>query len=307
MKEKILTKYLNVLLILHGPDTYRSRRKLREIIEEYCKKAVGNFNLHRFDAEENDLSGVNQLMEASSLFGGKKLVVVENALSSENFKSSEFKSLKDTIVVFWDRELNEQGKKHLAEIEPYADKTQEFKNLTKEHARQWIQEEAKHRGVRLYPAHLAYLDQFGSDLWAVSNELDKVAAGSSAEFKNLPQAGSRSVNIFTLGDTFFTSKKEALRILLGLMHEGHDEFNIFSYLLNHARTLLTVKAYSEMREPLMASHGIHPFVIKKAAAIVRGLSMMELRQVFQRFFEEDLRIKIGLSTPRDSLFGMLVS
>lgn len=294
-------------MILYGPDTYRSRIKLREIIEEYCKKAAGNFNLHRFDADESDLSGINKLIDASSLFGGKKLVVVENALFSENFKSLKFKSLQDTVAVFWDRELNEQSKKNLAEIEPYADKIQEFKNLSKEQVRYWIQEEAKHRGVQLYPAHLVCLEQFGSDLWAVSNELDKIAAGSSAEFKNLPQAGSRSVNIFTLGDTFFTSKKEALRILLGLMHDGHDEFNIFSYLANHARTLLTVKAYSEMREPVLVSHGIHPFVIKKAAAVVRGLSMMELRRVFQRFFEEDLKIKIGLSTPRDSLFGMLVS
>lgn len=294
-------------MILYGPDTYRSRRKLREIIEEYCKKAAGNFNLHRFDAEEeNDLSGVSQLMDSSSLFGGKKLVVIENALSSGNFNPTNFKSLKDTIVVFWDRELNEQSKKKLAEIESYADKIQEFKNLSKEQVRRWIQEEAKHRGVRLYPAHLACLEQFGSDLWAISNELDKIAAGSPADFKNSPLAESRDLNIFSLGDTFFTSRKEALRILLGLIHDGYDEFNIFSYLLNHARTLLTVKAYSEMREPILASHGIHPFVIKKATAIVRGLSMVELQQVFQRFFEEDLRIKIGLSTPRDSLFLMLV-
>lgn len=278
-----------------------------EIIEGYCKKTASNFNLHRFDADESDLSGVNNLIDASSLFGGKKLVVIENALSGEKFKSPNFQSVKETIIIFWDRELNEQGKKHLAEIEPYADKIQEFKNLTKEQVRRWIQEEAKHRGVRLYPAHIACLEQFGSDLWAVSNELDKIAAGSSAEFKNLPQTGLRSINVFALGDTFFTSKKDALRILFGLMREGHDEFNIFSYLASHARTLLTVKAYSEMREPVLASHGIHPFVIKKAAAVVRGLSMMELHQVFQRFFEEDLKIKSGLSIPRDSLFLMLVS
>lgn len=111
--------------------------------------------------------------------------------------------------------------------------------------------------------------------------------------------------IFKLGDVFFTSPKEARRHLLTLLASGHDERRIFSYLANQARTLLLVKSYMEAREPVPAYHKIHPFVVNKASAAVRGFSTADLRQTLQGFFEEDLRIKTGSSTPKDSLLRLL--
>lgn len=112
--------------------------------------------------------------------------------------------------------------------------------------------------------------------------------------------------IFRLGDTFFTSPREGLRTLLGMLHEGRDDFNIFSYLANHARTLITVKHYSGSGKDVPPSHGIHPYVIKKAAALVRGLSQEKLAASIRQFFAEDHKIKTGISRPRDSLLSLLV-
>ena len=39
---------------LYGPDTYRSRQKLKQIIEEFQKKSGGHLSLEKFDAEKDD-------------------------------------------------------------------------------------------------------------------------------------------------------------------------------------------------------------------------------------------------------------
>lgn len=124
------------------------------------------------------------------------------------------------------------------------------------------------------------------------------------EFR-MPSSPTDDKAIFKLGDVFFTSQREARRRLLELLASGEDERYVFSYLANQARTLLAVKSYMEAREPVPTSVGIHPYVIKKASALVHRLSMEEIGQMLRRFFEEDLRVKTGLSTPKDSLLRLL--
>lgn len=111
--------------------------------------------------------------------------------------------------------------------------------------------------------------------------------------------------IFRLGDTFFTSPRAGLRTLLGMLHEGRDDFNIFSYLANHARTLVTAKHYSESGKDVSPSHGIHPYVIKKAAVLVRNMSAEKLKINLLGFFAEDHKIKVGASKPKDSLLSLI--
>lgn len=124
------------------------------------------------------------------------------------------------------------------------------------------------------------------------------------EFKVVQRPPAPSSSIFRLGDTFFTSPREGLRLLLGLLHQGHDDFNIFSYLANHARTLAIARHYLDRREPVPAEHGIHPYVVKKAENAARSLSGASLPRALKIFFEEDNRIKTGLSKPRESLIRM---
>lgn len=115
-----------------------------------------------------------------------------------------------------------------------------------------------------------------------------------------------NTNIFKLGDTFFTDKKEALRNLIGLLDSGHDEMNIFSYLVNHARTLATIKFYNDRQKPIPANHKIHPYVVKKASAMTRAFPPDYLPEFLQRFFEEDRKIKTGQSRPGESLVAMIL-
>ncbi len=113
-------------------------------------------------------------------------------------------------------------------------------------------------------------------------------------------------SIFQLGDTFFSSRREGLRNLLNLLHQGHEDFNLFSYLVNHGRILCLIKSYEDQKKNVPGHHKIHPYVIKKAAGIVRTLSLGQLHSALRNFFEEDVKIKTGASKAKESLMRMLV-
>ena len=298
-----------MIYILYGPDTYRSRKKLNEIIFEYREKTGSVFDLHRIDADENDLSGLKTLVGMQSLFSSKKLVIVENALATtDKFEILKnilppLKNLSDTVVVLWDRGLDDKAKKRLEEILSLASKVQEFKNLTGEILRRWIEAEASRRGIRLYPVHWAHFDILGGDLWAISNELDKIGLLEDGG-TTTPLFSERTV--FQLSDTFFTHPKDALRHLLALLHHGHDEFQLFSYLASHNRKLLLIKHHLDQKRAIPKDLGIHPYVVQKTSPILRQVPSGHLEEFLQRFFSEDVKIKTGLARPVESLFRLLI-
>lgn len=243
-----------MIYLLYGSDTTRSREKINEIVAEFRQKNGGDLNVHRFDAEETDMTAIKSALETPSLFARKKLAVIKY-LSLVPERSGlypvleKIKGDRDTIVLLGERELDE---KQLAELRSFCNKVQEFK-------------------------------------------LSKVNGQMS------------NVNIFHLGDTFFSSPREGLRALLELLHQGHDEKNVFAYLANHLRSLLTIKTYAEKNQPLPSSTGIHPYVAKKAALIIRQHTVSSLTDLLKRFFREDVKIKTGLSKPKESLLHILLS
>lgn len=297
-----------MIYLLYGPDTYRSRQKLNEIIAGYRERAGSDLNLHRFDAAEDDFAALKIALETGSLFSPKKLVVVEQAFSTPHWEALHASVLAhrgstDTIVVLRDGALGEEAKKRLAEISPLTDKAQEFALLVGAGVERWIRQEAASRGLILSPVEFLVLAAKGGDLWAIANELDKLAVSDRGEKSGGAALAARTPKVFDLGDTFFSAPRQGLRHLLSLLSHGHEDMHLFSYLTNHARTLLAVKISQETHQPLKL--GIHPFVVKKASQIVRTLSRDQLHSFFCRFFEEDWRIKVGLSRPQDSLIRML--
>lgn len=296
-----------MLYLLHGSDTYRSRQKLREIIAEYQTKYSSDLNLHRFDAEDDDPAVLKQIGESNGLFAAKQLLVVEYALSSiwdfDVLAGLAGRSAHDldTLVVLWDRELDAVGKKHLSEVKKHLVKIQEFVSLAGARREQWVREEAIRRKADLSPSEIRTLAVSSMDSWGIAQVIEKSALGM-----RVAAAGPAGTNVFALGDAFFTSPKDGLRRLLELLAASEDEFGLFSYLANHSRTLAIVKHYADQKKPVPSSHGIHPFVAKKTAPLVRGIGQDRILGFLRNFFEEDWRIKTGLSSPQQSLLNVLL-
>lgn len=299
-----------MLYLLHGEDTFRSRKKLNEIVEQYRAKIGSDLNVHRVDAQEEDVAtALGGVLEAGSLFVKKKLAVVEYAISA----SKDMKLVRmllepvsvdqDTIVVLWERKLEKDAVKHLKEIEDILTNQQEFVRLEWLAIRKWVEQEARQRGAHLFPAHWTRLAAKGGDLWAISNELDKYSVSPSGDLQAIL---SEERTLFQLGDTFFTNIREGLYNLLSLMSQGEDMFGVFSYLGNHARNLLAIRAAVDEKKSVPKELGIHPFVVKKGTALVRNLDVHRLCSLVRQFFEADWKIKTGQIRPDEALVEILL-
>lgn len=299
-----------MIYFLYGSDTYRSRKKLREIIEEFRKKSGSDLNFHRIDAQEDHASALKHVFDAPSLFAEKKLIVIEYAFSAPHARDAIFSSLErtknsaSTVVVLWDRELADASQKEqFAAIKTFCQKIQEFRPLKPADANRWIRDEARSRGIILSPAEISRFASLSADSWGRINALEKYAVStisSPAAFRPPPST------LFHLGDTFFSSPRRALPILFSLFNEGHDEFKLFSYLVNHVRTLALVQSYDRAKKPVPERHGIHPYVIKKASALARALPDNHFILAHVRMFEEDVKIKTGITLVKDSLSRFLL-
>lgn len=298
-----------MLQILYGPDTYRSRQKLNEMIGQYQSRYGADIDIHVIDIEDDDVSRIKQLAETGSLFAKKKAVVVQRACSSgKGFAEllavlQRIKTDGDTLMIVWDHNLGKEGEKRFAEVRPLADSVQEFKLLAPAELRKWISAEAGKRDIKISPADLDSLVSLGSDLWAAVNELEKLAVYPQGEKHGEVLASS---TVFQFGDLFMTAPRAALAELSKILASGQEPFMLYSYLAGYCRTLLIIHAYAERREPIPGHYKIAPFVAAKGKTIAQKIPVSDLRIMLQNFFVEDYKIKTGTSTVPDSLMRMLL-
>lgn len=290
-----------MIFFLYGEDTYRSRKKLHEIIDAYRAKAGADLNFYRFDAEEQDSAEIKSVFGSSSLFGSKKFIVIERASFLPDDMAQALKTARastESIVV-----LRDEGgdKKHIEKFSRIADKVQEFEPLRGAQKLRWMLAQAAQRGLRLSEPEKARIVSH-ADLWGVINELDACALSDNRS--SARHAGSGET-IFRLGDTFLNSPREALRIMFSLF-ESRDDMGVFVYSASHIRTLAVVRAFADRGREVPSSFGIHPFVVKKAGQVVYFSTLTRLTNTMKKFFEEDFYCKIGLSRPGESLVRILL-
>ncbi len=303
-----------MIYFLYGVDTFRSRRKLREIIDAYRAKAGSSFNFHRFDGEDGDFGRLPSIAGSGSLFGGaKKMVVIERPFASARHFSLVRDVLKNlsgdtqTLVVLWDGAIAGDAKKMLAEIEPLVQKIQAFDVLAGDKLVRWIRREAVSRGFDFSSPQVSRLAAMGGDgLWAMNNEMEKMAVAIALKDEGQKTKGA-DATVFQLGDAFFTHPKAAVGFLLSLVDRGEDEMRVFSYLAGSSRTALVVKSYLDNGRPVGASHKLHPFVVKKTTAAVRTIPVSSLVRRLALFLDADIKIKTGLARPVDALMRILTS
>ncbi|MBI2054718.1 MAG: hypothetical protein HYT39_01310 [Candidatus Sungbacteria bacterium] len=293
-----------MIYILYGQDSFRSRQKLREIIAEYQKKNEGTLDLHRFDAETDDPREIAEAGKSQSLFQKKKLVVIERP--SVNWEKlarvlkpvlKDWAEDKNVFVIFWDNAAGKDFNAFLKVVEPHAEKTQEYKQMSPGEVLRWFSEYIKDRKLGLSAENAReLLAKYSQDTWQLVNEAEKVALGGEMA-EPLFLADEK---IFRFIDAALVDQISALKELTNLRNRGIDDYYLYAALVNHVRTLLAV---ADGDTP----SGIHPFVLQKARAKTRRLSREYLKSVYTKLFFEDAKTKIGVSDPYASLVSIILS
>ena len=234
------------------------------------------------------------------MFNEKKLIVLENLLSiiDSHQPFLNLKTDKNTIIVCWEKQPDK--KKKLFKWFKSNAQSQEFKPLETKKLYQWVKNKIKDQRSKIEDGAVGKLVFYvGSDLWRMSNEIEKLIA-----FKKDKTIISQDVeqlinpeidlNIFETTDALAKGDKiKALELIGKYLGRGENPSYLFSMILWQFRNLIKVKSGSTL--------GIHPFVAKKSTFLARRFTLEELKNLYRYLLDIDLAIKTGRIEPRVAL------
>ncbi|HOI97627.1 MAG TPA: DNA polymerase III subunit delta [Candidatus Pacearchaeota archaeon] len=289
-----------MLIFLYGADTFRLRRKARQIISEYETRS-GGADFAVFDMDESRPADLSAAFWQTSLFGAKRFFVVKNPISRKETKEAlivasegiaamphNFLFLQEGKVLKTDRFLKAICK--LGQV-------QEFAPLEGTNLEKWIIAEfaalGHSEGGTLAPALAAAI---GGDLWRMSGEIGKLVhfaggkAISAADAAKIVSPVAEN-NIFQTVDAIAAGKKkEALRMVRRHTAAGDHPLYLLAMIAAQFRNLILVK-----RCPAAGARGLgmHPYVFSKSAALARRFDGARLEKSYGLIWQADFDIKTG--------------
>jgi len=302
-----------MLILLYGPDTYRSGQKLKEIVEHYQEVHKSGLNLKYLDIKEEKYEEFEGHLRVNSMFQEKKLIILKNAFSNEDFKEKfsknikKIKDLKDIILFYEDKEFPRNNK--FFNLLKKQTRCQEFRQLEGLKLKRWIKKKFDDYRVKIEPKALELLiDYVGSDLWRLSNEIKKLVNYKSdvtVENVKLLVKPKIETDIFkTIDAIALKNKKQAISLIHKHLEKGESPLYLFSMITFQFRNLLTVKSSLSERQSfynLPKIPGIHPYVLRKSFFQAKKFRLDELKKIYQKLFKVDQGIKMGRIEPVTAL------
>ncbi len=309
-----------MIIFLYGPDSYRSKQKLDEIISHYKESGKSGLNLISVDAKENAFPDFYDTLRVSSMFAEKKLVIIKNVFAGKGFQEElleeikNIENLKDVVVVY-ETEAPDQRLKIFKTLVKTC-KCQEFALLEGSALKQWAQKEFERLGQKSNLDAADLLVQYvGNDLWRLAAEIKKLG-----NFKNgatikkedvlLMVKPRLEVDIFKTIDAMAAKNRpQALSLVKKHLDNGEAPLYILSMIAYQYKNLLVVKELAQkgfMYASIVKKSGLHPFVVKKTYFASSQFSLEELKIAYHNIFQMDLDIKTG-KIDQEAALELLVS
>jgi len=310
-----------MIIFLYGPDTYRSRQKLNEIVEHYKEIHKSGLDLKFLDLEEKDFQDFKNEAQIASMFSEKKLLVLKNAFENFDFKkkfSAEIEKFvkSEEVILFYEEEIKKD--KFFQTLKKFSE-YQKFQLLDGERLKNWVKKEFKKYQAKIDSAVLEKLIEFvGNDLWQMANEIKKLVAYKTGHnqittvTKLCPEIEREDVELLVKSkieiDIFKTidaiaakDKKRAIKLLKAHLEKGDSPLYLLSMINFQFRNLLIIKDLIEKNLSPYSFTNLHPYVIKKSISLLGKFSFSELKKIYQKIFEVDLDIKTGKIEPEMAL------
>jgi len=301
-----------MIKFLYGKDTYRSGQKLKEIIEEYKKIHKNGIILDYFDCSL-DFEKFKDTFKTASMFKENKIAVLTNFFSESeseedilNFlKNKKELQQKEDLILFYGKERTKTKKSLFNFLKKYGD-FQEFNLLEGLELKGWTKEEFKRYKIEADSEVLESLVNFiGNNLWQLSNEIKKLSLYgikkpekriTKKDFDLLVTPKIEPIIFETIDAISSKNKKRALALLHYHLEKGDSPFYIFSMIKFQFSNLLKVKDLIE-RERGFAGLSMHPFVLRKSCQLSQRFNLDQLKRIYKKIFQLDLKIKTGKIGP----------
>jgi len=306
-----------MLIFLYGPDTYRSRQKLGEIIKEYRKLYKSGLNFKYLNCAKLKFQEFNDEIRQTSMFKEKKMIILTNSFSNTDFKEKfreqgKFFADSNNIIIFYEEGQISKKDSFFTFLKKQA-KAQEFKLLKGIKLKNWVKEEFKKLGAKIGDGALDKLIFFvNNNLWQMATEIkklstfavDKEIRVNDIELLVKPKIES---DIFKTIDAIASrDKNRALKLLKDHLEKGDSPLYLFSMINFQFRNLLVIKDLIMRNFSSFSSSDLHPFIIRKSSFLARKFEISELKKIYQKIFEVDLAIKTGKIEPEAALELLIV-
>jgi len=304
-----------MIIFLYGPDTYRSRQKLNEIIEHYKKIHRSGLNLRYFEAGNLNFQDFKNEVETVSMFREKKLVVLKDIFSNKDFQEEflkqgeKFVNSANIILIYEKKEIDK--KNSFLKFLKKNSESQEFELLEGQRLKNWVKKEFEKYQAQIDLKVIDELINFvGSNLWQMESEIKKLV-----NYKNGQKIKREDVELLVRPkietDIFKTidaiSEKKKSRALF-LFHQHLEKGDAPLYLLVminfQFRNLLEIKDLIEKNLPyykIINKSKLHPFLVKKSYQQAQRFTLQQLKKIYQKIFETDLNIKTGKMEPETAI------
>jgi len=300
-----------MIIFLYGSDTFRSKQKIKEIVEEYQKihNTGLNFKILEKDIDFEDFK--NEVF-SFSMFKEKKLIILKNIFDNKKFKENlslvidSIKENKNTILIIW-QEGEPATSDYLFKLLKKIAKTQEFKKSEGLFLKKWIKKEAEKLGGSIdIQAVDKLIDFVGNDSWRLHNEIQKLVAFKKkmmiqvkdVEFLMKPEIEN---NIFKTIDAIAEkNKKRAIQLVRQHLDNGESPLYLISMINFQFRNLLIVREMIERNIPyylILKKSQLKPFLLQKTWKQSKQFSLSELKKIYSKIFKIDLEIKTGKIDP----------
>ncbi len=306
----LLTKEpLSPLYLFHGEEAYFINRAIAQV-----RARLGeNPAVHTFYAGEDPLEQVLDAWGTASLFAARQLVVLKNAgqLSSEDRErlAGEAALRDDTQPLV----VCVQGRANLSQkffsVCAKRGFVGEFRPPFINQIPGWAQRFARERGVRLSAEAATYLaDHIGTDLLALSTEIDKLVAfvfpATTIEPTVVRQCTGEvhQHSAFDLAEALGRrNRKRAVRLVQEVLSDEKRALPALHALVSHFRRLWQVKDLSDAKAPssqIERAVGLRGQRLRAAVEQGRVFSKTDLRRILRHASQLDLALKSSPTSPR---------
>ncbi len=301
-----------MLYLFYGPDEFRIRQKIKEIIRRYRNKYP--------DAEVvylNSFDLLKEQLKIRSLFVPKKLLILSESLyrlqdkvdALKNIiKDYSLKNSTEAFVIFYLKDVLKSidEKKPLLNFLIKNSKTQKFNLLDFSGLKKYIIQNFNQEGFIISKAAVEKLIFLGDNsLENITAEIEKLKIYKCKE-KKISEADVDKICAFKIADInlfhFIDSlsrrnKKDFFAILEKCLNFGIKDEEIFSKIIFQIKNLLVAKCYfldgGRSYFDLSNKFKMHPFVAKKSAFSQQNFSLEDLQAMLTELFSIDYKIKTG--------------
>ena len=300
------------MIFIFGPDTFRSREKVKELVAEYSEQS---FELQKIDAEKIKIGELISKFNAVSLLSPKRILVIENLSQNSGQKEMTdwLKNLTPSpspgqergdnntndIIIFYEEKVDKKTSLYKF-LFKNSDKF-EFGELNNNELKKWAQEYIKKNNAKIELIALEeLLMQAKPNLWQLSSELDKLLAyNKNITLENVQKLTSANFddNIFNLTDAIgINDKATSLELINKQLESGVQPLYLLSMIIRQFRILLQIKeAVQNQSYPnfsLIAKEiGLHPFVVQKSISQTNKYSFKEIESKLLNLQNIDLQLK----------------